>query len=84
MTLDPHLDAPIKDAAEASWTPRRVDLRSWLQRNAPSLGELYVGAVLLVFGRPIPGRVRFVAHAVREIRNRLPDVVSRDPHRLGR
>jgi hypothetical protein len=30
----------------------------------------------MVFDSEFPGRVRFVAHAVREIRDRLPDVVS--------
>jgi hypothetical protein len=29
-----------------------------------------------MFGTPISGRIRFVAHAVREICNRLPDAVS--------
>lgn len=58
------------------WTPARLELRAWLERNAPSLAELYEGAVLLMFVSPVPGRVRFVAHAVREIRNRLPDVIS--------
>jgi len=29
-----------------------------------------------MFGIPVPGRIRFVAHAVREICNRLPDAVS--------
>jgi len=57
------------------WIPRRVDLLSWFERNAPSLGELYEGAVEMVFRDRFPGRVRFVAHAVREIRNRLPDVI---------
>jgi hypothetical protein len=40
------------------------------------LAELYEGAVLLLFDAPIPGYTRFVAHAVRETRNRLPDVTS--------
>lgn len=57
------------------WTQRRKDLRSWFARNAPSLGELYEGALEMVFRGHFPGRVRFVAHAVREIRNRLPDVI---------
>jgi len=57
------------------WTPERKELRAWFQRNAPSLGELYEGALEMVF-RDFPGRVRFVAHAVREIRNRLPDSVA--------
>ena len=58
------------------WTPRRLVLRSWFEKNAPSLGELYEGAVEMVFRDTFPGRVRFVAHAVREIRNRLPDVIA--------
>ena len=58
------------------WTSLRKDLRSWFKRNAPSLGELYEGALEMVFRENFPGRVRFVAHAVREIRNRLPDVIA--------
>lgn len=41
------------------------------------MGELYEGALRILFSEvPFPGRVRFVAHAVREIRNRLPDVIA--------
>jgi hypothetical protein len=40
------------------------------------LAELYEGAALLNFEVPLPGHARFVAHAVREIRNRLPFVIS--------
>lgn len=58
------------------WSERRIELRAWFNRNAPSLGELYEGAVEMVFRDRFPGRVRFVAHAVREIRNRLPDVIA--------
>lgn len=57
-------------------TPLSMDLRSWFKRNAPSLGELYEGALLMISSESFPGRVRFVAHAVREIRNRLPDVIA--------
>jgi hypothetical protein len=56
------------NAEKACWTPRRRELREWLRRNAPSLAELYEGAVSLLFDVPIPGYTRFVAHAVREIR----------------
>lgn len=56
------------------WTPRRLELLAWLRRNALPLAEIYEGAVHLVYETPpVPGRVWFVAHAVREIRNRLPD-----------
>ncbi len=58
------------------WPAHRADVRTWLRDNAPSIAELYEGAVYLVFGPPIPGHVRFVAHAVREIRNRLPSIIS--------
>ncbi len=58
------------------WMQLRKDLCSWFERNAPSLGELYEGALEMVFRENFPGRVRFVAHAVREIRNRLPDVIA--------
>jgi len=62
--------------SHSCWTPTRTELREWLRRNAPSLAELYEGALKMVFEDPIPGRVRFVSHAVREIRNRLPDAIS--------
>lgn len=58
------------------WTPDRARLREWLERQAPSLSELYVGCVEMLYLQPVPGFTRFVAHAVREIRNRLPDVVA--------
>jgi len=60
----------------ACWTSNRNEIRSWLQRNAPSLAELYEGAVILLYEQPLPGRTRYIAHAVREIRNRLPDVIG--------
>jgi hypothetical protein len=58
------------------WTITRKELLAWFNRNAPSLAELYDGAVRLLFDAPTPGRVRFIAHAIREIRNRLPDVIA--------
>jgi hypothetical protein len=69
--------AAASDAGVA-WTPERRELNTWFQRNAPSLGELYEGAVIMLYGsgRPLPGWSRFVAHAVREVGNRLPDAVG--------
>lgn len=60
---------------EVNWTEPRLEIYSWFQRNAPSLGELYAGALKMVYEDNFPGRTRFIAHAVREIRNRLPDVI---------
>ncbi len=58
------------------WNPRRRELREWFDRNAPALGELYQGAVLLIHEERIPGHRRLVAHAMREIGNRLPGIVG--------
>ncbi len=58
------------------WTEPRRELQAWFQRNAASLGELYEGALLMLHDRSFPGRLRFISHAVREIRNRLPDVIT--------
>lgn len=56
----------------AFWTPRRLELREWFSKNAPSLGELYEGALQLLHQKPVcPGSARFVAHAVREVCDRL-------------
>ena len=58
------------------WTPERLELKAWLDRNAPSLAELYEGAVCLLFEHRLAGYTRLIAHIVREIRNRLPFVIS--------
>jgi hypothetical protein len=81
MRMTPAQPEPLGEPATAAptitcWTNTRVEIRSWLHRNAPSLAELYEGAVILLDDKPIPGRVRFIGHAVREIRNRLPDIIS--------
>jgi hypothetical protein len=51
-------------------------LLDWLRRNAPQLAELYEGALKILFEADFPGKVRFVTHAMREIVNRVPDVVG--------
>src|SRR6266511_1972358 len=78
--FDPSLPSDTSPSANAllasCWTPVRLEIRSWLSRNAPPLAELYEGAVRLLYVNLLPGRVRFISHAVREIRNRLPGVIS--------
>jgi hypothetical protein len=58
------------------WTAKRLRLRDWLERTAPQLAQVYAGAVTMAFDPDFPGRVVFVWHAMREIRNRLPDAVA--------
>ncbi|MEO7860432.1 MAG: hypothetical protein ABIU05_08300 [Nitrospirales bacterium] len=55
------------------WTPQRLELKKWLGNKTPGLAEVYEGAVMMVYEHPVPGRVKFIAHAIREIGNRLPD-----------
>lgn len=74
--------------AASWWTPQRVELHDFLEENAPALAPLYRGALWLAMLDSFPGRVHFVALAIREIRNRLPGalgpkVASRDAGRPG-
>ncbi len=52
------------------------EIRNWMEGLAPALARLYEGAVRMLEDKSFPGRVRFIAHGVREIRNRLPEVVA--------
>lgn len=61
---------------EVWWTPEREALNRWFLANAEHLAPVYVGAVYMAMNESFPGRVHFVAHAIREIRNRLPDAVA--------
>lgn len=67
---------PPNGAIGSPWNPSRVELRDWFRREAPSLGDLYEAAIELLYERPLPGRIRLIAHAAREIGNRLPDYLS--------
>jgi len=76
------MDAPstptsfVCSGSQTSWSPQRLFLLGWLRENAVPLADLYEGAVALTFDHPLPGRLRFISHAVREIMNRLPFIVT--------
>ena len=76
MAEQPDVTDAMVPADTVYWTDRRQKIHIWLDEQAPSLAELYKGAVCLIFDQLIPGRIRFIGHAVREIRNRLPGEVS--------
>ena len=60
---------------------RRTKACDWLRSlGAVSLAELYEGAIRMLENRS-PGYIRFVAHAVREIANRLPGKVDEEHER---
>lgn len=56
----------------------RRRILEWLKANAPALALVYDGAVRMILEPEFPGRVHFIAHAMREIMNRLPDVYTDD------
>ena len=66
----------VDEHANIDWSESRQELMSWFQRNTPPLGTLYEGALRMIYDTTFPGRIRFIAHAVREISNRLPDVIA--------
>ena len=61
---------------ETWWTSERRALVKWLDTHAPSLTPLYEGALSLAKRDSFPGRVHFIAHTIREIRNRLPGALG--------
>lgn len=58
------------------WEPVRRELLNWFHINATSLVSAYAGAILLLDNRGFPGRLQFIAHAVRDISDRLIDVLD--------
>ena len=62
--------------SEDYWTLERLDLYRWLSLRAPEVANTYAGALFIMESDyPIPGREHFVAHAAREIWNRLVELV---------
>jgi len=59
-------------------SPLRRELLQWFQREAPSLAAAYEGAVVLLGLAAFPGRVHFIAHAVRDIADRLVFALDAD------
>ena len=57
------------------WTDERTRLHEWLQGTAPELAPVYSGGLRILMDDGFPGRVHFAAHAMREIANRLRDVL---------
>ena len=80
-TPDVGADVPSIASAATSpehsfWTPERQVLLAWLENASPQLASVYAGAVVIATDSAFPGRVVFVWHAMREIRNRLPDALA--------
>jgi hypothetical protein len=61
---------------DAQLTPRRRELLEWFKRNAQSLAEAYEAAIRLLQTPTFPARHHLIGHLIRDIANRLPDVLE--------
>lgn len=61
----------------------RRRILEWLEVKAPTLAPVYDGAVRMILEPKFPGRVHFIAHAMREIMNRLPNIFAEDGKSSG-
>ncbi len=87
MMLQPDASTPFASAAADGfsvwWNGPRQSIHRWLQKHSPPLAELYLGASQLLCERT-PGWTRFVAHAMRELVNRLPAAICGEEMSKGR
>jgi hypothetical protein len=58
------------------WTPQRLRVRAWLRERAPNLAPAYEATIRLAADPTFPGRACFMAHALRDMRNRLPNAIA--------
>lgn len=63
---------------------QRQELLEWFRKEAKPLSQAYEGAVKLITDQDFPGRLNFIAHAIRDICNRLPFVLDpqNEPQRV--
>jgi len=83
--LEPNSDENQRDTVPPrqlmNWSPKRRQLLNWFRSNAAPLAEAYEGAIRLLDEEEFPGRIHFIAHAVRDIADRLVFVL--DPQLKG-
>ena len=62
----------------------RCELLSWFRESAGPLAPAYEGAIRLLDDRGFPGRIHLIAHAVRDVCDRLIFVLDpqSEPHRV--
>lgn len=72
---NPELARPAPNVPEI-WTPKRLDLLGWFQKNAPSLADPYRGAVTLLDDTEFPARLPLISHVMRDLLDRLPSVLE--------
>ncbi|MCH8204231.1 MAG: hypothetical protein IID09_03660, partial [Candidatus Hydrogenedentes bacterium] len=69
-------DQPEPHKIPIGLSPQRRELLNWFRINAEPLAPAYEGAIRMLDDRDFPARVHFIAHAVRDISNRLIEVLE--------
>ena len=64
---------------QARQSPIATELSNWFRQSALPLAGAYDGAVRLMASPGFPGRIHFIAHAVRDIADRLIYVLDPQP-----
>jgi hypothetical protein len=79
-TLDQIGSPPVDPATgmdlRETWDRRRLDIKQWLEVQAPTLAAIYEATVVNFRIQKGCARLHFVAYGIREIANRLPDCLA--------
>ena len=62
--------------------PNQQRIADLLRERAPQLADVYIGAIHLLGDGAIPGRVRFICHAGRDLTNRIPELFAESVGRV--
>lgn len=79
-SVAPH---PLLDGQEC-WTEKRALLHDWIHEQSEALAELYLGALILLYCKSIPGAVISISFAVCEIGEGLPSIAADSEGYTGR
>jgi hypothetical protein len=74
--LEPSQQAAPSPRSPLTLSPTRQQLLSWFRAEAVPLADAYEGAIHLLADGAFPGRIHFIAHAVRDIADRLVYVLD--------
>lgn len=74
------MHAGPQNPAISSHLDSRREVLDWFEKNAPSLGQFYEASLRMLEDANFPSRGYLICHAVREICNRLPGIVTTLPN----
>lgn len=81
-TASSEFPAADPESRRAEPQPHQSALLSWFIEHAPSLADPYQAAIRLMQDRAFPARVHLICHIVRDIYDKLPEILNRGYTRL--